>query len=534
MICVQTIDGYLLIVDGGSVLCIRKLDTFVFPGPLAYIAHTDSIVIFSSDLLLECYSVRDLITMGSVRALTTENPVSISKVDLNTLGTSWSLQLGDVVKGVLSGRFLDSTDIHAVDIVIIGHQTIIVVSGYGEIKQTIPMEFIPHNWFPFLNKTEKIHTLLVVSKSGLFTIYKNLLSIWTIDCNEAQKAVAVGTFGQNTGMIVHLTKCGSLKISAIALWPFAFSFSNGLRAVNQNFKERNKVIKIDSSVSTQQFNVDMVFSKSQAAINYFTADQQKAIVSAQGLPFIVDVSIHQLHSCADDPYLVSIETPPCFLLSQTMFLIGYSEPQFKFAIVLASVLVPSLELCLTIHSKQAFALESHKFDIPLDICGCYSISSRIDNLKHSVLLHQLYKENNENKFAKFQFHWKASKNLSPLLSATVYKVLHSQFESFGHSGKIPKMLAPGSASKYSFSEEHLATTQELLQVSKQKIAYKIKTYQAIQGTLLHIPIQRNFCLYCLLCIINEHQQLYMAYIDILSGLATTKSLNDLKGLTIVC
>ena len=54
-ICVQSLDGALSVFEQETFAFTRFLPNFLLPGPLAYIAHSDSILTVSSSYMLEAY-----------------------------------------------------------------------------------------------------------------------------------------------------------------------------------------------------------------------------------------------------------------------------------------------------------------------------------------------------------------------------------------------------------------------------------------------------------------------------------------------
>uniref|UniRef100_A0A0A9W4Y6 Protein PTHB1 n=1 Tax=Lygus hesperus TaxID=30085 RepID=A0A0A9W4Y6_LYGHE len=67
MICAQSLNGTLYIVDHDKVICQQCIprNQFLLPGCLAYCAKTDSLLTCNSALLLMCYSMSSVIKNGS-------------------------------------------------------------------------------------------------------------------------------------------------------------------------------------------------------------------------------------------------------------------------------------------------------------------------------------------------------------------------------------------------------------------------------------------------------------------------------------
>ena len=68
LICVQSMDGLLTVIERETVAFQRVLPNFLVPGPLCYVPATDSLVTCNAAFELECYSYQVLAAASSAVA----------------------------------------------------------------------------------------------------------------------------------------------------------------------------------------------------------------------------------------------------------------------------------------------------------------------------------------------------------------------------------------------------------------------------------------------------------------------------------
>ncbi|KAI9341650.1 PTHB1 N-terminus-domain-containing protein [Obelidium mucronatum] len=226
MISVQSVDGIVSIIDGGSLLCLRKLPRFILPGPLKYVFASDSLVTFSSDLCLESYSIRNLIMQDNPRALSLDGPPIVSKFSSNPIECTWSVLLGELILEILVGRFFEATPPNENDIVAVGVQNCFVYSDHGESRFQTNLEYGPRYCLSYPlhqrksdSSNNSLSNLVILSKSGTLFIYKNLKVSWISKCNISSLVhLCFGSFCGLPNFVVQLYENGNIAISAICLF----------------------------------------------------------------------------------------------------------------------------------------------------------------------------------------------------------------------------------------------------------------------------------------------------------------------------
>ena len=81
MVCVQSMDGLLTVIDHGEILFSCCLSEFFLPGPLGYNPRTDSIVTVSSCRKIESYRYQSLTSSAGLK----NKPVNVRKILTVTL-----------------------------------------------------------------------------------------------------------------------------------------------------------------------------------------------------------------------------------------------------------------------------------------------------------------------------------------------------------------------------------------------------------------------------------------------------------------
>lgn len=152
-LCVQSMDGVLSVCDGADVAFERFLPNFLLPGPLCYVAKTDSFVTVNSSCQLESY-----------RYLTLANASSSQKDDDGRrLKCDWSMDLGEQVLEVAQAATQTPT------LVVLGEQTVFWVSGTGTLRFSKRMNVEPSCCQPY-RVEEDVTSLLVASHDNTLTV----------------------------------------------------------------------------------------------------------------------------------------------------------------------------------------------------------------------------------------------------------------------------------------------------------------------------------------------------------------------------
>lgn len=140
-IVVQAYDGQLYVFEDGNLVQTTYLEDFLVPGPLHYVAETDSIITCSSAFEVQSYSYKSL-TQASQK--TSDSLTDTTGPALNKRKTptpQWKLLIGEMAVDIkLTGS---DTQENSSDIVIVGEHTLITCSQAGVLKSQRRLEFHP-------------------------------------------------------------------------------------------------------------------------------------------------------------------------------------------------------------------------------------------------------------------------------------------------------------------------------------------------------------------------------------------------------
>jgi len=117
-ICVQSMDGEISILEQDSLSFTRYLNNFLVPGPLCYIAKTDSFVTANSSMEIECYKYQMLSASSAGKGASTGSSSAMPSIGENSSSISvksnqhskkkvmsdWALNLGEHVVDIFVAR----------------------------------------------------------------------------------------------------------------------------------------------------------------------------------------------------------------------------------------------------------------------------------------------------------------------------------------------------------------------------------------------------------------------------------------------
>lgn len=139
LICVQSIDGMIMIFDNKQLVCCTQIGDFLLPSPLAYHQLTDSFILQSSSYSLRSYRYASI---GAFYQQSTKQKV---------LGPSWSLNLGEEALEIIPVYRNQST----FDLLVLTESMLFVVSANGIIKKQKRFNYVPSGIHVYYNKKEE-------------------------------------------------------------------------------------------------------------------------------------------------------------------------------------------------------------------------------------------------------------------------------------------------------------------------------------------------------------------------------------------
>ncbi|KAG5177001.1 Bardet-Biedl syndrome 9, parathyroid hormone-responsive B1 [Tribonema minus] len=255
LIAVQSMDGRLQVFEQDAHAFTRRLGAAaLLPGPLCYVARTDSIVTATSDLCLECYRYQALAAPaggggggGAGGAAGGRAPVA-----------DWSLRLGEGVRDLFVAKYSGALGPNSIDIVAVGEQTLFVVKEHGALRSHKLLDFTPaaaakyvtaagdptllgrdvsqastavlrvhcYCWQDVMGAHVASEGLLLATHEGRLLVYRGAQLVWGARMAAGRApvvALAVAALGGTAGMIVALDDAGQLDVLYLGTDPPAAS-----------------------------------------------------------------------------------------------------------------------------------------------------------------------------------------------------------------------------------------------------------------------------------------------------------------------
>lgn len=164
-ICVQSMDGKLMVFEEGVHILSRRFTNCLLPGPLAYIPKTDAFITATSSGEVECFKFKALAEAGDSQAVATnkhldsdsasallgERPDNRRKADETankkgpkTLSPYWSLRVGETVVEIRVGRISEGRGDTSLDLVVLGERTLFILNeANGTIRSQLRLNASP-------------------------------------------------------------------------------------------------------------------------------------------------------------------------------------------------------------------------------------------------------------------------------------------------------------------------------------------------------------------------------------------------------
>ncbi|XP_050165315.1 protein PTHB1 isoform X2 [Myiozetetes cayanensis] len=211
LICIQSMDGMLMLFEQESYAFGRFLPGFLLPGPLAYSSRTDSFITVSSCQQVESYKYQVLAfaTDADERQETEQQKLSSGK----RLAVDWVLNIGE----------------QALDICVVS------------FNQGISSVFV-------LVQEGTINTL-IGNHNKMLNVYQDVTLKWATQLPHIPVSVKVANFQDLKGVIITLTDDGHLQCSYLGTDPSLFQAPKvdareiNYEEMNAEMKELQKIIK---------------------------------------------------------------------------------------------------------------------------------------------------------------------------------------------------------------------------------------------------------------------------------------------------
>ncbi|XP_064466327.1 protein PTHB1-like [Ornithodoros turicata] len=216
LLCIQSLNGSLMFFEQESFAFTRFLPDVLLPGPIAYIAKTDSLVTISTALELESYRFQ-VLAIASETADPSQSSSSIQKG--KPVVADWCFSLGE-----------QPLDISVVELpnglaslLILGERMLFSFKPNGIIQFSMKMDYTPACIFPYSNESGETVQMLVATQSSSLLIYQDTTLKWAARLDYTPVALARANVRGIKGMIVALSEGGMLSCCYLGTEPSLFS-----------------------------------------------------------------------------------------------------------------------------------------------------------------------------------------------------------------------------------------------------------------------------------------------------------------------
>uniref|UniRef100_A0A673UJJ6 Bardet-Biedl syndrome 9 n=1 Tax=Suricata suricatta TaxID=37032 RepID=A0A673UJJ6_SURSU len=243
LICIQSMDGMLMVFEQESYAFGRFLPGSLLPGPLAYSSRTDSFITVSSCRQVESYKYQVLAfaTDADKRQETEQQKLGSGK----RLVVDWTLNIGEQALDICIVSFNQS----ASSVFVLGERNFFCLKDNGQIRFMKKLDCSPSCFLPYCSVSEGTINTLIGNHNHMLHIYQDVTLKWATQLPHIPVAVRVGCLHDLKGVIVTLSDDGHLQCSYLGTDPSLFQApkveSRELHydELDRELKELQKIIK---------------------------------------------------------------------------------------------------------------------------------------------------------------------------------------------------------------------------------------------------------------------------------------------------
>ncbi|XP_039382518.1 protein PTHB1 isoform X2 [Mauremys reevesii] len=248
LICIQSMDGMLMLFEQESYAFGRFLPGFLLPGPLTYSSRTDSFITVSSCQQVESYKYQVLAfaTDADERQETEQQKLSSGK----RLVMDWVLNIGEQALDICVVSFNQTSSVF-----VLGERNFFCLKDNGQIRFMKKLDCSPSCFLPYCSVSEGTINTLVGNHNSMLHVYQDVTLKWATQLPHIPVAVKVGNLQDLKGVIVTLSDSGHLQCSYLGTDPSLFqapkveSREINYEELDREMKELQKIIK--ESTKTQ-------------------------------------------------------------------------------------------------------------------------------------------------------------------------------------------------------------------------------------------------------------------------------------------
>uniref|UniRef100_A0A8C3BB44 Bardet-Biedl syndrome 9 n=1 Tax=Cairina moschata TaxID=8855 RepID=A0A8C3BB44_CAIMO len=338
LICIQSMDGMLMLFEQESYAFGRFLPGFLLPGPLTYSSRTDSFITVSSCRQVESYKYQVLVfaTDAEARQETVQQKRSSGK----RLAVDWVLNIGEQALDICIVHFNQAVS----SVFVLGERNLFCLKDNGQLRFMKKLDYSPSCFLPYCSVKEGTINTLVGNHSNVLNIYQDVTLKWAAQLPHVPVSVKVANIQNLKGVIVTLSENGHLQCSYLGTDPSFFqaprieSKEVNYEEFNAEMKELQKIIR--EAMKTQDILPQSEKRRDLIVIAEVSPDldaESKAIdseVKAEVVPSVTVKVTVQSRVTAQKPNLsVCIQDPLAVTCDQ--FIFNDLEPDSSETVVLS-------------------------------------------------------------------------------------------------------------------------------------------------------------------------------------------------------
>ncbi|NXL60565.1 PTHB1 protein, partial [Chordeiles acutipennis] len=243
LICIQSMDGMLMVFEQESYAFGRFLPGFLLPGPLTYSSRTDSFITVSSCQQVESYKYQVLAfaTDADERQETEQQKLSSGK----RLVVDWVLNIGEQALDICIVSFNQAVS----SIFVLGERNFFCLKDNGQIRFMKKLDYNPCCFIPYCSVKEGTINTLIGNHGKMLNVYQDVTLKWAAQLPHIPVSVKVANLQDLKGVIVTLSDNGHLQCSYLGTDPSLFqaprveSREINYEELDAEMKELQKIIK---------------------------------------------------------------------------------------------------------------------------------------------------------------------------------------------------------------------------------------------------------------------------------------------------
>ncbi|NWS70286.1 PTHB1 protein, partial [Crotophaga sulcirostris] len=243
LICIQSMDGMLMLFEQESYAFGRFLPGFLLPGPLTYSSRTDSFITVSSCRQVESYKYQVLAfaTDADERQEAEQQKRSSGK----RLAVDWVLNIGEQALDIRVVCFDQAVS----SVFVLGERNFFCLKDNGQIRFMKKLDYSPSCFIPYCSVKEGTINTLVGNHNKILNVYQDVTLKWAAQLPHIPVSVKVANLQDLQGVIVTLSDDGHLQCSYLGTDPSVFqaprveSREINYEEYDAEMKELQKIIK---------------------------------------------------------------------------------------------------------------------------------------------------------------------------------------------------------------------------------------------------------------------------------------------------